>query len=763
MRVDARSTAVALLAGGYANLAFDTLLPVPWLAALAAMTLVVAGFVRRRGLALAGLFLLGWAILAGAADSRIGDRLDPELVGKDQDVPLRIIAVSGSDAVWRIDAVPLEPRLPGRIRLSWYRADAAPAIGQCWSMRVRLRQPRGFANPVRFDYEAWLFTRGTGATGYIKKAELLPACPGGTLDGWRQQRAERIRAQLPDDDATAVLLGISLGLRQWLDDGLWERFAVTGTSHLMAISGMHIALAAALAFGLTRVALSAAGLAWNLRASAAAAAFAAALGYAIASGFGIPARRAVVMLAVALLVLVARRRGCPWQALGVAACLIVCLQPLDSLGTGFRLSFMAVFLLAWLPAGQGRRLADPARRLAAAVAGLMRLQGLLLVGMLPLTAATFGRVSWLAPPVNLVLVPVFSFVALPGALAGAFVPGAFGEGCLWLAWKTLSIMLEVMQAAAELPLADWRPALGGMNAWAAPAFLALAGIAPRGWPGRPLAWIAALAVCFPQQERPPQGCIDVHALDVGQGLAVVLQTAEHSLLYDAGPAFRSGGDTGTLVVAPFLTEHGIAALDRVIVSHADNDHAGSIGSVLAAVPAGSILAGEADELRVKLPHLSIEACTRGRRWHFDGVFFRVLHPGLDTRDGGNDASCVLEVRTGDRRLLLTGDIEAAAERELVAAGALSESEVVFIPHHGSRTSSSTALVRETRASIVISSTGFDNRWNMPLPDIVRRWTDRGAIHYDTARDGAIGLRLCPDVTRLRYRQRVDGRKFWHAR
>ena len=248
---------------------------------------------------------------------------------------------------------------------------------------------------------------------------------------------------------------------------------------------------------------------------------------------------------------------------------------------------------------------------------------------------------------------------------------------------------------------------------------------------------------------------------MGQGLAVVVQTREHVLLFDTGASYRGGSSAAQQVVLPFLRSRGIRRIDWLIVSHADNDHAGGVRVLVDELREGRlgpVFAGES------LPDilLNVADCSAGQRWTVDGIEFAVLHPEIDSRRDGNNASCVLEVRAGRHALLLTGDIEVAAERALIQRGLLRPVDVVLIPHHGSLTSSSKPFVDSTRPSLAIASAGYGNRWNFPRQRVVDRWQAAGAQVLDTATSGAISLSLCStDGIRWLRRERQQQRRFWH--
>ncbi len=713
-----------------------------------------------------GALLLGFLVIWASSRQVLQQRLSPSLVGEDLTEVFQVIDFAKqSGATTSLIVRPFEAgELPTKIRLSWYDAPAIPALGECWSLTVRLRRPRGFSNPVGFDYEGWLFRQGIGATGYVREGVRERDCSGDfSLARLRRHLAARISAILPDDDATAVVLAITVGARHKISPSQWRRYAITGTSHLMAISGLHIGLAAGGGFLLGWFLLALLKRPGNLRDQAGVAALLLAAGYAAISGFALPAQRALVMLALVLLVTLWRRSVSPAWILAVTCIAMTLASPLAILTPGFQLSFAAVGILLWLArlhrVSAGSQLLR--HRLRRALGEFMPMQIALLLGLLPLTATLFGRVSWLAPWVNLIILPVFNLVTVPASLLGLLLAGPLqplGDVLLRVGWYSVTLLLTLVEAAAGIPFAEVRIAglhrIALLSVWLSVLWVLL----PASWPGRKLAWLAGLGAILQVAPRPPPGCVDIHALDVGQGLATVVMTRNHTLVFDTGPSFRSGSDTGALVVAPFLREKGIDEIDLLVVSHGDNDHAGGVSSLLAEIRTGALLSGE------YLPDVPMahSLCVTGQSWQWDGVRISILYPRSRESRAGNDASCVLEIRTGKSQALLTGDIELAAESTLVRQRLLSSTQLVFVPHHGSRTSSHTAFIDRLQPQVALVSAGFSNRWGFPKEDVVQRWRSAGAEVVNTADSGAISYRLC-NQTRLQRRaiHRLDQRRIWH--
>lgn len=748
---------------GVSAVSFATDLP-----SLSGVALVLPVLLTVRRQPLVAALVLGASLAAADARLRIDERLDASLAGSDLTVKAQVIDFVDRRQVARLLIRPLDrPDLPRRLRVSWYDPDVVPGYGQCWELTLRLRLPRGYLNAGRFDYERWLFEQNLGATGYIRSGRLLDDCrlPGVSVR-LRLRLFERLVAALPDDNARAVLLATTLGARQWLTEEQWRAFSITGTGHLMAISGLHIALAAGLFFGVARVFMAVTGSCANHATTAGGAALFAAALYALVSGLAIPAKRSVLMLAIGLVTVLLRRRVDAWHTVGLAALFILSVNALDGFTTGFRLSFVAVVLLLLFShaqaAARNQSQGSPTRLLSAALQ-LGKLQIVLLFGMLPLVVADFGRIAWLSPLTNLIVVPVFNLLTMPAVLIGTLLDNGVGDWLLLIGWRSAGWSLGIIDGAAGLPFATIDVPRLGFPQVIALALAALLAALPVGWPGRKVACLGIVFVAVYRPADTPGGCMDLHVLDVGQGLSTLVRTHSHTLLYDAGPSFRSGNDTGKLVIAPYLREAGIDALDVLVISHGDNDHAGGAVSVTDAVPVSAILHGELTIDERLADGVPAARCSAGQFWLWDDVRFTVLHPFGSAYPEGNNASCVIQVSVGDRHVLLTGDIETAAERSLLSAEMLISSTIALVPHHGSMTSSSSAFVQALSPDLAIVSSGYLNRWDMPRSEVVERWSDSGARVINTAESGQIAVRLCTDRTRDTFaRQRTDHRRFWHA-
>ncbi|MDH3620963.1 MAG: DNA internalization-related competence protein ComEC/Rec2 [Gammaproteobacteria bacterium] len=709
------------------------------------------------------LFLGAYALFMFAAGEIIAQRLDSEFAGDSMLTRVRIAdwpKSQGESVVMRVEPVD-DARIPPRVRLSWFNPPHLPAIGEVWELEVRLQRPRGTLNPGVFDYETWLFREKIHATGYVvagKRNRLLWSGSATWLERFRADFARRANAAAASDDAAAVLAAVGAGLRHQVSREQWDRFAISGTSHLMAISGLHVGLAALAAFLVAFATLGPLPGHRNCYVGAVLVGTGFALAYALLSGFGVPARRAVIMLAVVAFTVVRRRVADPAVAVALAGVLVFLADPVATMTPGFHLSFAAVVALLWLARRNDVGLREP--RWLRAPRQLLVMQVFLLFGLLPLTALIFNRFATMATPVNLIAVPVFSVVVVPLTLAALVVSPwseVLGQGLLSAAAHVIDVLDAFIERMVALPHANTLLAEIRGVAWLF-IWLPLAWvILPRGWPGRRIAVLGVVAVLAWRPAPPPEGCFDSWILDVGQGLAVVIETHDGVMLFDTGMAWRSGGSVAEQSILPFLRSRRIARIDWLVISHADLDHSGGLDALQKGLDVGTVMAGES------LAKGAAQQCVAGQKWSSARVDFAVLHPGADAPGSGNASSCVVRVSAGDYGLLLTGDIEAGSERELIQGGANLASAIVVVPHHGSLTSSTLPFTNSVRPDYAVVSAGYANRWGFPKRHVVERWQAQGAEVLNTAVTGAVHFRVCAHggvVGPGRERQRRH--RFWHA-
>ncbi|PWU28999.1 DNA internalization-related competence protein ComEC/Rec2 [Pseudomonas sp. RW407] len=699
----------------------------PPLAALLPLVGMALLCLYRRHLAVA-LFLLGFAWACLYAHHAWEGRLAPELDGRTLWLEGQVTGLpAAAEGIVRFELEDVQARLalPQRLRLSWYGGPQLRA-GERWRLAVTLRRPHGLANDFGFDYEAWLAADGIGATGSVKDGQRLAEAAGPMA--WREAWKERLLA-VDARGRNAYLVALVLGDGSGLGRADWDMLQDTGTLHLMVISGSHISLLGGLLYalvaGLARLGAWPARLPWLP--CACAAAVAGAWGYGWVAGLEVPALRACLMLSMVLLWrLRFRRQGVWWPLLG-ALVVVLLVDPLVSLSPGFWLSFAAVALLVYGFAG---RLGRWPMWLAWG-----RAQGLMALGLAPLLLALGLPLSPSGALANLLAVPCIELLVVPLALAGSlllWLPVA-GEGLLWLAGAVLDGLLGVLARLSWYSPA-WHPM--APPAWS--ILLALAGtllcLAPAGLPLRPLGLALLLPMFWPHSSAPAHGYAEVRVLDVGQGLSVLVRTRNHAWLYDAGPR-RGEFDLGEVAVLPTLRGLGVRRLDVLLLSHADNDHAGGARAVLAALPAARLISGEPRRLPAPL---AAEPC-RGETWWLDGVRFSTWY--WDQAADSNGRSCVLYIEARGESLLLTGDLPAAGEAAWLANHPGARADWLLAGHHGSRSASSAAFVRQLAPRAALVSRSRHNAHGHPSEEVLQRFAERGVRVHDVAIAGALRLLL----------------------
>lgn len=731
----------------------------PWLAVAAVGALVALLARWPRGPVLA--FLLGMVWVLWPAHARLSERLPPSLEGADLTISGHVASIPEIEpygARFRFDVA--TAGLPPHIELTWYERPMARA-GEHWRLTVRLKRPHGFANPGGYDYEAQLFRENIGATGYVRDAgshqRLADESPRYGVLRARAWLVERIRLALPAHPQQGVIRGLVVGDQQAIGSGQWRLFARTGISHLVAISGLHIGMIALLAAWLGGQFIRVpAAQRWRLAKPdlQALAGLSAAFGYSLLAGMSVPTQRTLIMLAVVFGARLSRRRLDIWQGFGLALLAVLLLDPFATLAVGTWLSFGAVALILL---SLGARVRRPKL-----LGEFLRTQAVVTVGLVPLLLAAFGAVSLVSPFVNLAAIPLYTLVVVPLALLGTLLTSIslpLGAGLLQLSAGLLDRFEALLAWAAAWPLAAWH--FPQPDFWA--VLLMGAGVvlmvAPLLWPMRYTGLLLCLPAACWQGPRLKDGEFSVTLLDVGQGLAVVVQTREHTLLYDAGPAFRSGRDTGEIVVLPYLHANDVRRLDAVLASHGDEDHVGGLPSVLADMPVQRLLLGPS--VNYSGP---AERCVQGDEWRWDGVEFRILHPAAYSHgDSDNNTSCVLHIRGRDGSALLLGDIERSAERELLTSRRLAPAELVVAAHHGSRSSSTVEFIDAVQARYVLFSAGYRNRWGFPKEDVVARWRAVGAQPFVSAESGAIAAAFARDGLAAPRQYRKQHVRYWHTR
>lgn len=625
-----------------------------------------------------------------------------------------------------------DPRWPGvrRIQLGWFNADTSMVQpGASLILKARLRPPVASLNEGGFDGERYALAHGIDARGSVVSIELATVATG--PDYLRERLSTRlVRANQQRPRAAALLPALVTGDRRGLTDQHWQLLRMTGTAHLVAISGLHISLVAGLVWWVARRLISllcCAGSGGRVADRLAVLpALLAATGYAALAGFSLPTQRALMMTLLVMVCLLSRRRRSPWQVLLLALLLVTVPMPLALLDSGFWLSFGAVAMLLFLHHA-GR-------------VGLLHMQLLLTLVFGLLTARLFDVWSLSALPANLLLVPLFSLLLVPLALLAALLPGVEWLMSLAAAITDLSWWwLEQLRFWPSLPLpytfmSTLLLALA-MLPWLLPA-----------WPGPRWLLIAALLPWFwPDMQRPAAGQVELVVFDVGQGQMMVLRTRHHLLVYDSGPAWLNGNTVADRLLLPWLQRRRLQP-DLIMVSHADADHAGGTGTLQARFGDVPVYSGEPDRLAGALP------CMRGQRWWFDQVSVEVLWPPaqLPLRHS-NNKSCVIRVSASNQTILLTGDIGRQVEYWLAGNDDI-QADLLQVPHHGSHSSSSFMLLREVNPLQAFVSAGYANAFGHPAERVVSRYQAAGVPLYNTAASGMLIYRGNPEDEPIRWRQ-----------
>lgn len=720
-------------------------------------------------LRLVGCALLGFAWCAFRADLAFEARLPRELEGRDFSVVgvVDALPLRRDDAtrfVLRVEKATLdgnEVALNGRVRVSWY--DGAPDdLAACarWQLQLRLKRPRGLVNRGGFDSERQALERGIVAVGYVRESDMNHRLGERALcvDRLRESISQGIAARVADPHDAALLQAFAIGDTRGLEQGDWEVARANGIPHLIAISGFHVGVAAM--FGAVL-----AWLPWTLwprlglrvafPLAQAPAALATAILYGILAGGSLPTVRTLAMIGVVTLCRFGRRAGSGAQSLALALVAILLFDPLATLAAGFWLSFIGVaFLMLCLVRGHGAR---------AFLLELTLGQLVMTVSLLPLSIWFFGEASLVGALSNLVAVPLISFVIVPlcllGVLALMLLP-ALATPLLVVAAAIAHAQWWLLECMAHWPGAHWY--LPAPAPWA--LLLALLGsawlFAPRGVPVRALGALLFLPLLSPLRTHPADGAFEAGVIDVGQGLSVFVRTRSHALLFDAGARYPSEFDLGEAAVLPTLRAYGIGTLDRLLISHGDNDHAGGAAAVARAFPDATRSSGEPQRLEI-----TAAQCRSGEEWDWDGVRFRVLEPDLQASAEplrANDRSCVLLVEGSGGRLLLPADISSRIEPDIAARVGEGVPLVLVVAHHGSRSSSSAAFLAALRPAIAVVSAGWRNRFRHPAREVVARYSAAGLTLANTAQAGALHLSFPAHAApRLDAREREVQRRYWH--
>ncbi|HKR38369.1 MAG TPA: ComEC/Rec2 family competence protein [Paraburkholderia sp.] len=785
----------------------------------------------------------GFGYAAWRAETRLAEALPAAWQARNIDISgyissLPSYGANGASFLFRVEsweAHEAATSLPHLIQLSWVAREAPlpPLVpGARWRLAVRLKRPHGNGNFGLRDTEAALLARGVRAIGYVSDpghAVRLPVDAAGI--GVRIERARaalraRIDAVLGDAPHRGIVIALATGAQDAVSDVDRRLMRNTGTSHLVAISGLHLAFVAGLAGWI-------AGALWRrarwrgveaplivpAQKIAVAGALLAAGVYAALAGFNVPVQRALWMLAVVALALFAGREVARSHVLAWALGLVLLRDPWAVTAAGFWLSFCAVAAILFAASGvprlhrdapqdAGADAADPMRdrteppagatardawprrlvvmafppggwrgairRLASRLGDGARVQWAVTLALAPLTVYWFAQIPLIGPIANAIAIPWVSMLVAPLVIASAAMPPPIDALALRAAHTCLDWLVVVLSALEGLPWAVLRLPQPGAWPLASAAVGVVWWLAPRGWPLRWIAPFTWLPLLVPAPTGPPPGAFRLTALDIGQGTSVLVETARHRLLFDAGPGPEST-QAGERIVAPYLQAHGIGRLDALMISHDDSDHSGGAQAVLDAVDIGTFVAGilPAHPLwaSARAKGAQTVQCAAGQRWRWDGVDFEVLWPDPGPLAGKPNAHCcVLRVTTGAGAApdaqdgpisaLLAADIEAGDERTLVARdpGRL-RAQVLVVPHHGSRSSSTEPFLDSVWPLVAIFQVGYLNRFHHPHPGVYARYAARDIVLARSDAHGAARVEARPGALAVE-RFRDTQRRYW---
>ena len=773
-------------------------LSAPFLLALAATRF--AAIAWRMTLAALAFGLLAFGLTGLRATAFFNQALDPVLEGQDIAV-LGVIAAmpqrSEAGLRFRMDIESAQlrgqsVRLPPRIYLGWYSGgfgnrdadpagepERAPAVieaGERWQMTVRVKAAHGARNPYGFDYELWMWEQGLQASGYVRAGAKDPVPQRLGQTGWRPveraraQVRDRIFERVADAKPAGLIAALVVGDQNAIDRADWDIFRATGVAHLMSISGLHITMFAWLA---------ALAVNWLWRRSARlclwlAAPNAALIGgvllagaYAFFSGWGVPSQRTILMLATVALLRLSGKRW-PWLHVWLLACaVVVAVEPWALLQAGFWLSFVAVGVLFATDSGHasanaavgGTTAAGPGRLARASASGvaMLREQWVITLALTPLTLLLFGQVSVVGLAANALAIPWVTLLITPLAMLGVFAAP------LWdLAAMAIAGLSAYLQWLAALPFATLSVAQAPL--WAGAAGVVGGLLLAMPWPPsmRLLGLPLLLPVLLWQATRPLEGQFELLAADVGQGSAVLVRTAGHALLYDAGPRFSRDSDAGHRMLVPLLRALDVR-LDTLLLSHRDADHTGGALAVLTMQPQAALLSSIEDDHELQSVRQA-QRCVAGQQWRWDGVDFEIVHPratDYDSKVKSNAMSCTLRISNGVHSVLLAGDIEQAQEARLVSEGVPLKSDVLLAPHHGSKNSSSAVFLDAVQPAISLVQAGYRNRFGHPAESVLQRYAERQIRVVDSPHCGAATWQSAQPQEVICERQR--GLRYWHHR
>lgn len=645
------------------------------------------------------------------------------------------------------------------IRLAWQYPPTTLQVGQEWWLPISVKKIHSNFNPGGFDYESWAFQNSIKLSGYVilkDQARLLSTARCAYLFArLRQQIEERVQYNSPQSKTSPWLLALIVGERNNLAPVEWEVLRRTGTNHLMAIAGLHIGLMAGFVYAFIN-------RCWRqfprwllcipAHIAAACGSLIIALSYSALAGFSIPTQRAATMILIFLLAIISRRLIPSWYSWSFALLLVLILNPLNVLSSSFWLSFMTIALILY--GIQGRLGSHRWEH-------WLKPQWVISLGLLPLSIWIFRDYSLVSFIANVIAIPWVGLIILPLcaiSLVLIFLCPLLAKFTLLLADKSLSILWLILTWFSHWSWASWQQPNLPIGYLLAAMVGILLLLLPRGFPGKFLGVFWLLPLLTYKPPVPQWGEIQFSLLDVGQGLSAVVQTKNHVLVFDTGAKWNVNQDMGQAVILPFLQSQGIHKLDKLVISHADLDHRGGAQSILERLPVGQIITS----VPLLFAQHKVDYCLAGMHWQWDGVNFLFLNPSIEQLNRGNNSSCVLRIATGKNSILLPGDIELEAEKNLLNTMKNDlPSTIIVAPHHGSKTSALKEFIGEVQPTYVLYSIGYLNRYHFPHQEVLKTYNDFGVIAYDTVSAGTIQFTINQQDLPLPRLYRRTHQKYWN--
>jgi competence protein ComEC len=771
------------------------------------------------------LFFIGIIYTSLFANHKLETRLDESLVGQSllvSGVVSNIPAVNGHVQRFIFDVEDLQiltsnrqhsldydsgSSFPNRLRLNWYYGKVVNT-SQRWQFEVRLKPPHGFMNPASFDYESWLFQQGIDATGYVRKSDhnkqlnnLSIESLAGSANRLREKisqfinvishnRIDNEQSINSDYNSFALIKALAIGEKSSISSKQWQVLTSTGTSHLMAISGLHVGLAALFAYVLTRrLVPSSIAKRVPIQHVSLIVGLIVALLYALIAGLSIPTQRAIIMLSVLSMMLLIRHNHRPVDALGFALMAILMVDPLAVLSVGFWFSFAAVAVIFLSISSRSTQSQMTDKPVFYKIIGILkqwvRLQVTINIFLLPLSLFMFQQVSLISPVANFLLIPYVSFLVVPVvllALVFTFLSPIIAEYLYVLAANMIDFIWPALHYLSSLPYALWiNGEVDFLVLISATLMISILFFIIDGYLfdvikkcSKRNKKIIILIVCIAStfftlslfvtdKSGLIPGEYEITILDVGQGSAAVLQTKNHVMVIDAGAKFSDKLDAGSSVIVPYLRSQGINSLDYLMVSHGDNDHIGGAQAIIDAYLTVTILGQDIESLKTETK----QDCHDGLNWQWDGVDFEILSPEINNNRSlkevkRNNRSCVLRVSSEFGSVLFPGDAERKVEKRLLELNEKQlASDVLIVPHHGSNTSSSSSFVDAVNPAIAIFSVGYKNRYKLPNKKVLNRYLLKNIKLVETAKSGAITIQFAEASELDIIKHRDNTAKYWN--